>query len=121
MKIDALTEAEEKFAELLWANVPINSTLLVGLCEKELGWKKSTTYTMLKKLCSKGLFQNQDALVQTLQTKEEYRRQQGVRLVEERFGGSLPRFLTAFFGDRPLTPGQAQEIRELIDAYTEPD
>lgn len=120
MKNDALTATEEKFAELLWANVPINSTLLVNLCEKELGWKKSTTYTMLKKLCAKGLFQNQNALVQALQTKEEYHQQQGVRLVEEQFGGSLPRFLTAFFGDRPLTPKQAEEIRALIDAHIEP-
>ena len=78
-----LASAEEKFADLIWENAPISSTELVRLCEKEMNWKKSTTYTMLKKLCEKGIFQNSDAVVRVLISEEEFNSQQSRRYVED--------------------------------------
>jgi len=112
-----LTESEEKFAELIWQNEPIGSGELVKLCEKEMNWKKSTTYTVLKKLCDKGLFQNKNAVVSSLLTKDEYYSRQSIRFVEDTFDGSLPRFLTAFISGRKLSKQQAEELKRLIDEH----
>ena len=90
MKEYKLAEGEEKFAELIWQNEPIGSGDLVKLSEKEMNWKKSTTYTVLKKLCEKGIFQNENALVSSLISKDEYYANQSIRFVEDTFGGSLP-------------------------------
>src|SRR5690554_2974373 len=100
------TESEEKFAELIWQNEPVGSGDLVKLCEKEMDWKKSTTYTVLKKLCEKGIFQNENAVVSSLVTKDEYYAKQSIRFVEDTFGGSLPKFLTAFIGGKKLSKQQ---------------
>ncbi|GAE88000.1 transcriptional repressor [Acetivibrio straminisolvens JCM 21531] len=100
MKEYKLAESEKKFAELIWQNEPIGSGELVKLCEKEMNWKKSTTYTVLKKLCEKGIFQNKDAMVTSLITKDEYYAKQSVLFVEDTFGGSLPKFLTAFISGK---------------------
>ena len=114
-----LTESERKFAELIWQNEPINSGDLVKLCEREMKWKKSTTYTVLKKLCEKGLFKNENAVVSSLISKDEYYSRQSIRFVEDTFGGSLPRFLTAFISGRKLTRQQAEELKSLIDEHKE--
>ena len=114
-----LTESERKFAELIWQNEPINSGDLVKLCEREMKWKKSTTYTVLKKLCEKGLFKNENAVVSSLISKDEYYSRQSIRFVEDTFGGSLPRFLTAFISGRKLTRQQAEELKRLIDEHEE--
>ncbi|NMA85234.1 MAG: BlaI/MecI/CopY family transcriptional regulator [Epulopiscium sp.] len=114
-----LTESEEKFAELIWQNEPIGSGDLVKLCEKEMNWKKSTTYTMLKKLCKKGIFQNKKAVVSSLITKDDYYAKQSIRFVEDTFGGSLPKFLAAFISDRKLSKDQAEELKRLIDDHKE--
>ncbi len=119
MKEYKLAESEEKFAELIWQNEPIGSGNLVKLCEKEMNWKKSTTYTVLKKLCEKGIFQNENALVSSLITKEEYYANQSIRFVEDTFGGSLPKFLTAFIGGKKLSKHQAEELKKLIDDHEE--
>ena len=119
MKEYKLTETEEKFAELIWQNVPIGSGDLVKLCEKEMNWKKSTTYTVLKKLCEKGIFQNENAVVSSLISKNEYYAKQSIRFVEDTFGGSLPKFLTAFIGGRKLSKHQAEELKKLIDEHEE--
>jgi len=94
MKDYKLTESEEKFAELIWQNEPIGFGDLVKICEKEMNCKKSTTYTVLKKLCEKGIFQNENTVVSSLITKDEYYAKQSIRFVEDTFGGSLPKFLT---------------------------
>ncbi|MGI6562024.1 MAG: BlaI/MecI/CopY family transcriptional regulator [Clostridia bacterium] len=114
-----LTESEMKFAELIWEHEPVASGDLVRLCEKKMQWKKSTTYTMLKKLCDKGIFQNRDAVVSSLMTKEEYIAKQSIRFVEDTFGGSLPMFLTAFMSSKKLNRRQAEELKKLIDEYKE--
>jgi len=119
MKEYKLTESEEKFAELIWQNEPIGSGDLVKLCEKEMNWKKSTTYTVLKKICDKGIFQNKNAVVSSLITKDEYYARQSRRFVEDTFGGSLPKFLTAFISGKKLSKHQAEELKKLIDEHKE--
>lgn len=115
-----LAEGEARFAELIWQKEPITSPELVKLCEKEFQWKKSTTYTVLKKLCQRGIFQNEKAVVTSLISKEDFYSYKSRKFVEESFGGSIPRFLTAFMGrGGTLTKEQAEEIRELIDKYEE--
>lgn len=119
MKKYKFTETEERFAKLIWKNEPIGSGDLVKLCEKEMKWKKSTTYTVLKKLCEKGNFQNENAVVSSRITKDEYYANQSIRFVEDTFGGSLPKFLTAFIGIRSINKHQAEELKKLIDEHRE--
>jgi predicted transcriptional regulator len=119
MKAYKLTESEEKFAELIWQSEPIGSGDLVKLSEKEMNWKKSTTYTVLKKLCEKGIFQNQNAVVASVVAKDEYYAKQSIRFVEDTFGGSLPKFLTAFISGKKLSKHQAEELSKLIDEHKE--
>ena len=119
MKHYKLAEAEEKFAKLIWKNEPIGSGDLVKISEKEMNWKKSTTYTVLKKLCEKGIFQNENTVVSSLITKDEYYAKQSIRFVEDTFGGSLPKFLTAFIGGKKLSKHQAEELKKLIDEHKE--
>jgi len=119
MKYYKLAEAEEKFAELIWNNEPIGSGTLVKLSEKEMNWKKSTTYTVLKKLCEKGIFQNENAVVSSLISKDEYYANQSIRFVEDTFGGSLPKFLTSFISGKKLSNHQAEELKRLIDEHRE--
>ena len=119
MKYYKLAETEEKFAELIWQNEPIGSGDLVKLSEKEMNWKKSTTYTVLKKLCEKGIFQNKNAVVSSLITRDEYYANQSIRFVEDTFGGSLPKFLTSFISGKKLSNHQAEELKRLIDEHKE--
>jgi len=106
---------ETQFAELIWASEPIASGELVKLCEKELNWKKSTTYTVLKKLCERGIFQNNDGIVTSLLTKDEFNAVQSEQFVEDTFEGSLPAFLAAFTSRKTLSKDEVEEIRRLID------
>ena len=119
MKEYKFTGSEEKFAELIWQYEPIGSGDLVKLCEKEMNWKKSTTYTVLKKLCEKGIFKNENAIVSSLITRDEYYARQSIRFVEDTFGGSLPKFLTAFISGKKLSKHQAEELKRLIDEHKE--
>ncbi|EMS73673.1 BlaI/MecI/CopY family transcriptional regulator [Ruminiclostridium cellobioparum] len=112
-----LTDAEEKLAALVWRDAPLTSPELVALAEREMGWKKSTTYTVLKKLCDKGVFKNENANVSVVLTRDEQIARQSRRYVEDTFGGSLPKFITSFFGGRKLTPEQAAELKRLIEEY----
>ncbi|MEN6314264.1 MAG: BlaI/MecI/CopY family transcriptional regulator [Clostridiaceae bacterium] len=114
-----LAQGEAKFANLIWQYEPIGSGELVKLCEKELDWKKSTTYTVLKKLCERGIFQNENAVVSSLIKKNEFYARQSRRFVEDIFGGSLPKFLTAFIGGNKLSDRQADELKKLIDEHKE--
>lgn len=114
-----LAEAEEKFADIIWDNEPIGSMELVKLSEENLGWKKSTTYTVLKKLCNRGIFKNDSATVTSLMTKEEFYGGKSRRFVEEAFDGSLPKFITAFIGKSKLTDEEIEEMKSLIESYRE--
>ncbi|MGB8454466.1 MAG: BlaI/MecI/CopY family transcriptional regulator [Anaerocolumna sp.] len=117
MKDYKLAQGEARFAELIWMYEPIGSGELVKLCEKEMDWKKSTTYTVLKKLCDKNIFQNKNATVTSLLKKDEFYANQSRRFVEDTFGGSLPKFLTAFIGGKKLSDRQADELKKLIDKH----
>ena len=110
---------EQKFAELIWKNEPISSGELVKLCLKELEWKKSTTYTVLKKLCEKGIFQNDNGTVTSLISKDEFFALQSKNFVDETFEGSLPAFIAAFTKKQTLSKKEIEEIRKMIDAYGE--
>lgn len=117
MEDTKLGVVESRFADIIWQNAPLSSGELVKLCSQELGWKKSTTYTVLKKLCERGIFQNQEGKVSVLISKEEYQAVQSRKFVEETFGGSLPVFLAAFASQRKLSRKEIAEIRRLIDSY----
>ena len=117
MNVTELGEVQLRFAELVWANAPVSSGALVKLCEKELGWKKSTTYTVLRKLCDKGLFENENGTVKAKLTREQYDAAKSGELVNGRFGGSLPAFIAAFVSANPISGRDADEIRAIIDAY----
>ena len=108
---------ETRFAELIWAHEPLSSGELVKLCARELEWKKSTTYTVLKKLCDRGLFQNQDGIVTSIVSRQEFQSLQSRRFVEDTFSGSLPAFIAAFADGGNLTDRDISEIRKMIDAY----
>ena len=108
---------ETRFAELIWANEPISSGDLVKLCAKELEWKKSTTYTVLKKLCDKGLFQNSSGTVTSILSQREFQSRQSRRFVEDTFSGSLPAFIAAFTESGDLSDSDISEIRRMIDGY----
>ena len=112
-----LGPVELRFAELIWENAPISSGELVKLCARELEWKKSTTYTVLKKLCDRGLFQNQDGIVTSIVSRQEFQSRQSRRFVEDTFSGSLPAFIAAFADGGNLTDRDISEIRKMIDAY----
>lgn len=110
---------EAKFADIIWANEPLSSGELVKKCAEELEWKKSTTYTVLKKLCERGLFQNIDGTVTSLISKQEYCAMQSEQFVEETFGGSLPAFFAAFSKRKKLSQKELEEILKMIDSYGE--
>ena len=108
---------ETRFAELIWTHEPLTSGELVKLCAKELEWKKSTTYTVLKKLCDRGIFQNQDGMVSSVLSQKEFQSRQSRRFVEDTFSGSLPAFIAAFAEGGELTDRDLLEIRRMIDSY----
>lgn len=112
-----LTAAEEKLAAVIWREAPLASPDLVALAEQEMEWKKSTTYTVLKKLCEKGVFKNENAHISVILSREEQIARQSRHYVEDIFGGSLPKFITSFIGGKKLTPEQAAELRLLIDKH----
>ena len=106
---------ESRFADMIWQNEPISSPELVKLAAQELKWKKSTTYTVLKRLCERGIFQNQDGTVTSLISKRDFYAVQSEKIVEEPFSGSLPAFLTAFTTRKKLSEDEINELQELID------
>ncbi len=111
-----LGSVEGKFADIIWSNEPIPSGELVKLCAKELEWKKSTTYTVLKKLCDKGIFMNEGGTVVSRISKEELSSMQSEKFVEDNFDGSLPAFIAAFSKRGHISARDAEEIKRLIDS-----
>ena len=114
-----LGAVERRFAELIWANAPLTSGALVELCRKELSWKKSTTYTVLKKLCDRGLFRNDGGTVTAVVSREQFQSLQSEQFVEEAFHGSLPAFLAAFISRKKLSEEELQLLQRLIDKSRE--
>lgn len=106
---------ESRFADIIWAHEPIPSGQLVKLAEQELNWKPTTSYTVLKRLCNRGIFQNQNGTVTALVTRPDFYAVQSQQFVEETFDGSLPAFLTAFGSRKKLTEQEINELKQIID------
>ncbi len=114
-----LGEMEQKFADLIWACAPLASKELAKKCEAAFAWKRTTTYTMLKRLCLRGIFTNDGGTVRALMSKEEFQAAQGEQFIRETFDGSLPRFIAAFTRRNRLSAKEIHELKELIDTYEE--
>ena len=110
---------ESKFADIIWSREPLHSRDLVKFCETELHWKKPTTYTVLRKLCERGIFQNQEGMVSSKMSRADFYAMQSEKFVEETFEGSLPAFLAAFTTRKTLTTEEIAEIRTMIDSFGE--
>ena len=110
-----LGTVETRFADLIWENEPISSGELVKLCEEKLSWKKSTTYTILRRLCERGIFLNQKGMVTSRLSKDEFHAMQSEKFVEDTFEGSLPRFLAAFSTRKKLSDDEINQLQKLID------
>ena len=117
MKSIELAAVQERFADIVWANEPISSGDLVKVCEKELNWKKPTTYTVLRKLCEKGLLQNVDGIVSSLISKEEFYSAKSEQIIEDSYEGSLPAFIAAFTSHKKLSKKEVDEIQKMIDVF----
>lgn len=112
-----LGAVETRFAEIIWRSAPVTTGELVKLCQAELNWKRTTTYTVLKRLCERGLFRTGNSVVEVVVSREEFYARQSGEFVEESFGGSLPAFLAAFSRNRGLKPEEIEQIQRLIDGY----
>ena len=112
-----LSDSEYRFMQIVWDHAPLGSGKLVELCLQQLGWKKSTTYTTLKKLCDKGYLQNEQAVVSVLISKEQAQTQESDYFVNRTFGGSLPQFLTAFLGEKKLSRSEVLELNKMIEEH----
>ena len=112
-----LSESEYRMMDIIWDNAPVESGKLVKLCESKLSWKKSTTYTMLKKVCDKGIVKNVDSLVSVIVPRDEVLSQESEHVVTRSFGGSLPAFVNAFLGNGKLSKEDADELISLIENH----
>ena len=110
-----LGTVERKFADMIWENAPLSTAQLVALCSEQLGWKRTTTYTVLKKLSERGIFTNENGTVKVLLSKEEFLARQSEQYVEQSFGGSLPGFLAAFTSRRKLSDTELNELKQIIE------
>lgn len=108
---------ESRFAEIIWQHEPLSTKELVTLCQQQLQWKRTTTYTVLKKLCGRGIFRVENSCVTALIAREEFYAIQSEQFVEETFQGSLPAFLAAFASRKPLSPQELEELRRMLRAY----
>lgn len=114
-----LCDSDYRFMLVVWEYAPVNSGELVRLCSEKLGWKKSTTYTQIKKMCEKGYIENTQAIVRVLIPKEQVQADESLYFVERTFGGSLPGFLTAFLGGKTISEKEAEKIKQMIDEHME--
>ncbi len=111
-----LGAVESQFAEIIWNNEPLSSGELVEICNEKLNWKKSTTYTVLKRLCERGIFKNENGTVCSIVSKNEFYALQSENFVNETFGGSLPAFIAAFTTRNNLSEKEIKEIKNMIDS-----
>ncbi len=119
MKVIELGNIQERFANIIWEHEPVSSGELVKICEKELNWKKPTTYTMLHSLCERGLFKNEKTIVTSVISRDAFYAASFERILVNSYQGSLPSFLAAFTSQKKLSPEEAEEIRALIDSTQE--
>ncbi len=114
-----LGEKQRQMADLIWDHEPLSSRELVELCALKFNWKRTTTYTMLKILCERGIFENQEAIVRSLISREDFEAEQGDEFLQESFGGSLPRFVAAFTRKNKLSQRDIEELQRLINEHKE--
>ena len=119
METPKIFESEYRFCLILWEHEPVNSTKLVQLAKAGLGWSKATTYTVIRRLCERGVLKSENATVSSLVSKEEAQASRLEELMTETFEGSLPAFLAAFSRGRKLTKGEVEQLKALIDSYGE--
>lgn len=119
MKPYQLGEMEQRLANLIWTHAPVSSRTLTELCAEAFHWKRTTTYTMLKRLCDRGIFENQGGTVVALMTREQFQAAQGEAFLKETFGGSLPQFVAAFTRHKKLSKQEIDELKRLIDEHKE--
>ncbi|MBQ2759412.1 MAG: BlaI/MecI/CopY family transcriptional regulator [Clostridia bacterium] len=110
---------EGRFAEIIWSNEPVSSAEIVKLAEKELGWKKSTTFTVLRRLCEKGIFINNKGTVTSLISKQDFFSMQSEKFVDETFGGSLPAFVAAFTKRKKLSKEEIEALKKMVSDFEE--
>lgn len=110
-------DSEYKFCQILWANEPVKSRELVRLCQEQLGWKSTTTYTVIKRLSQRGVLKNEDTIVTSLVSKEEVQTAQVEELVDRTFDGSLPAFVAAFTRHQNISDREIDEVQAMIDRY----
>ncbi|MBQ8408811.1 MAG: BlaI/MecI/CopY family transcriptional regulator [Clostridia bacterium] len=108
---------ESRFADIVWENQPLSTKELVNICEKELNWKRTTTYTVLKKLCDRGIFKTENSTVTAILSKDEFQAIQSEQFVGDTFDGSLPAFLAAFTSRKKLSAKEIEEIRRMINSF----
>lgn len=117
MKDFELGAIQERFADIVWTHEPIASGELAKRCEKELNWKRPTTYTVLRKLCEKGLLQNKNGIVTSLVSREEFYSTKSEQIIEDSYRGSLPAFVASFISRKTISAEEADEIQKMIDAF----
>lgn len=115
MSVPKVFESEYRFCLILWRNEPINSTQLAKLCHEELGWSRTTTYTVIKRLSDRGVVKNENATVTSLVSKEEVQLAEMDEMMEKTFEGSLPAFIAAFARRQELSDAEVEEIRRIIE------
>lgn len=117
MEIPKVFESEYRFCLILWENEPINSTRLTKLCNEKLGWSRTTTYTVIRRLCDRGVIKNENATVTSLISKDQVQAAEIDELVEKTFEGSMPAFIAAFTKRKNLSREEVAEIRQMLDRY----
>lgn len=117
METPKIFESEYRFCLILWAHEPVKSSELVALCREQLGWKPTTTYTVIKRLAQRGVLVNEDTVVRSLVTKDEVQAAEIDEMVEKKFEGSLPAFLAAFTRHRKMTDREIDQVQRMIDEY----
>ena len=119
METPNVFESEYRFCLILWEHEPVRSSELVALCREQLGWKPTTTYTVIKRLSERGVLVNENSVVRSLVSKDEVQAAEIDELVEKKFGGSLPAFIAAFTRHRRLSGAELDEMQRMIDEYRE--
>ena len=117
MELLKLCESDLRFMKLVWEYEPVLSSRLVEICNEQFGWKKSTTYTMIKKLCEKGFAISENAIVTSIIKKEEVQAFESNYVIQQSFDGSLPSFVASFLGNQRISKEEALELKKLIDEY----
>lgn len=119
MPTPKIFESEYRFCQILWAHEPIKSTELAKLCHEKLGWSKTTTYTVIKRLCDRGAIRNENTIVSSLVSQDEVQAAEIDELLEKKFGGSLPAFVAAFTRHQKLSREDVGAVQAMIDRYRE--